>query len=189
MRAAPGVHARPCGNRKLDDAIRIVPIATVPVEAVEQLLDHAFGTDRHRRTAYRIREGVDAAPALSFAALDEDGALLGTIQCWPIALHHDDGAATPMIMLGPVAVEPAYQRSGIGQRLMAASLDAADRTGVRAIMLIGDPEYYGRFFGFTADHTTAWRVPGPVERHRLLARGPGVPHAAGVLGPRVPADA
>ena len=38
------------------------------------------------------------------------------------------------------------------------------------LVLIGDPGYYGRFFGLTAERTGAWRLPGPVERHRLLAR-------------------
>ena len=51
------------------------------------------------------------------------------------------------------------------------------------MMLIGDPEYYGRFFGFSAERTADWRLPGPVERHRLLARGPDVPALAGMLGP------
>ena len=54
-------------------------------------------------------------------------------------------------------------------------------------MLIGDPEYYGRFFGFSADRTSGWRVPGPVEQRRLLALGDAVPDGAGMLGPRVAA--
>ena len=49
--------------------------------------------------------------------------------------------------------------------------------------LIGDPEYYGRFFGFDSARTGGWRLPGPVERRRLLARGPGVPAGEGDLGP------
>jgi predicted N-acetyltransferase YhbS len=68
---------------------------------------------------------------------------------------------------------------------MAHALAAADAQGVPALMLIGDPDYYGRFFGFSAERTADWRLPGPVERHRLLARGPGVPDGAGMLGPAV----
>ncbi len=174
----------------MDEAIRIVPMAAVAAESVEQLLDRAFGADRRGRTAYRIREGTAALPALSFAALDADGALLGTIQCWPVALHHGEGGeASPLVMLGPVAVDPAVQRGGIGRRLTAAALAAADAAGVDALMLIGDPEYYGRFFGFSAERTAGWQVPGPVERHRLLARGAGVPDRAGMLGPRAHAPA
>jgi predicted N-acetyltransferase YhbS len=166
-------------------AIRIVPIAAVADIAVEQLLDRAFGTDRHNRTAYRIRDGMRAIADLSFAALNADDTLLGTIQCWPVALHLDAGGSAPLVMLGPVAVEPALQRGGIGRRLTATALAAADTQAVPAMMLIGDPEYYGRFFGFSAAATADWRVPGPVERHRLLARGGAVPDRAGMLGPRV----
>ncbi len=165
--------------------IRIVPIAEVEPQAVEQLLDRAFGTDRHGRTAYRIREGMPAIPDLSFAAI-EDGALVGTIQCWPILFDADEGRDVPLVMVGPVAVEPARQRDGIGHRLMDHALEAARISGQGAMLaLIGDPEYYGRFYGFTAERTSAWRVPGPVERHRLLALGDSVPDGAGMLGPRV----
>jgi predicted N-acetyltransferase YhbS len=173
--------------------IRIVPIAEVEPQAVEQLLDRAFGTDRHSRTAYRIREGMPAIPDLSFAAI-EDGALVGAIQCWPILFDADEGADeghdVPLVMVGPVAVEPARQRDGIGHRLMNHALEAARISGQAELLtLIGDPEYYGRFFGFTADRTGAWRVPGPVERHRLLALGDSIPGGAGMLGPRVPVSA
>lgn len=165
----------------------IVPIAEVSAEAVEQLLDRAFGPDRHQRTAYRIREGMSAIPALGFAAV-EAGDLLGTIQCWPIRFLREDGHAVPLVQLGPVAVEPGRQQAGIGRLLTAHALAAAERLGLDdAITLIGDPEYYGRFFGFDASRTADWSVPGPVERHRLLARGPGVPGGRGMLGPRIAA--
>ena len=172
-----------------DGLVELVALDTVDADAVEALLDRAFGPARHTRTAYRIREGTSPLLGLSFGALD-GGALVGTVQCWPIVLQHDGGGATPLVMVGPVAVEPARQQGGLGKALMQASLAAAERTGAdAALCLIGDPEYYGRFFGFTADRTAAWRVPGPVERHRLLARGSAVPTAAGLLGPRVRAAA
>ncbi|WP_034156619.1 GNAT family N-acetyltransferase [Sphingomonas sp. ERG5] len=165
--------------------IEIVPIANVSNDAVEDLLDRAFGADRHGRTAYRIRDGVSALPRLSFAALD-NGALIATIQCWPVLFTGDDGGLAPLIMVGPVAVEPARQRDGIGRMLMRHALDTADARGEsHALMLIGDPEYYSRFFGFSAERTGEWRVPGPVERQRLLSRGDRVPTSAGSLGPRV----
>jgi len=165
--------------------IRIAPIAEVEPQAVEQLLDRAFGPDRHERTAYRIRAGMPAIPRLSFAAFEQD-ALVGTIQCWPILFDGDDGRDVPLVMVGPVAVEPARQRDGIGRDLMLCALNAAVATGeAESLMLIGDPEYYGRFFGFSADRTGGWRVPGPVEQRRLLALGDAVPDGAGMLGPRV----
>lgn len=156
----------------------LVPLADVPADAVETLLDAAFGADRHGRTAYRVREGMGAIPELSFAAV-ENGALVGSIQCWPVALACDDGGSVPMVMVGPVAVSPARQNVGIGRALMWRAIESA---GGEPLMLIGDPEYYDQF-GFDAHATGAWRLPGPFERRRLLARN-NAPDRAGIVGPR-----
>ena len=45
----------------------------------------------------------------------------------------------------------------------------AARLGHRAVLLVGDAPYYGRF-GFSAEKTGALWLPGPYEKHRLLAR-------------------
>jgi predicted N-acetyltransferase YhbS len=161
--------------------ITLSPLADVQPDAVESLLDAAFGTDRHGRTAYRIREGMAVIPELSLAAQEEDR-LVGALQCWPIALHGPEGE-TPLILVGPVAVDPARQQQGIGRAMMRDMLTHAD--GREPLVLIGDPEYYGRHFGFIADATANWELPGPFERRRLLARtgGRDLPYR-GILGPR-----
>lgn len=169
------------------DSMLIVPLAEIADAHIEALLDRAFGADRRQRTAYRVREGTSAIGALSFAAADGAGRLLASIQSWPVALAGDDGARSPMVMVGPVAVEPAIQRGGLGRRLTRHMLDTAETShepGADALMLIGDPEYYGRFFGFSADRTGLWRLPGPFEPRRLLARGADVPHGPGTVEPR-----
>jgi predicted N-acetyltransferase YhbS len=161
-------------------------LSDIEPQAVEALLDAAFGSDRFGRTAYCIRAGVDAVPALSFA-LVEGGVLIGTIQCWPVAHRAADGTTTLLVMVGPVAVRPDVQRGGHGRILMAHMLAAAETQADGALMMIGDPEYYGRFFGFDADATGAWDLPGPFEKRRLLARavnGHGLPEGAGMIGPR-----
>ncbi len=163
--------------------MKIAPAGAQDRAAVESLLDETFGTDRHGRTAYRLRDGVAQIAELSLVARDESGALLGSIQCWPLALDGMPG----LTLLGPVAVRPDLQGEGIGSALMHACLRRADLGGYGAVVLIGDPEYYERF-GFDADATGAWQVPGPVEQRRLLARlAPGVSvPATGMLGPVAP---
>lgn len=162
----------------------LVPLAGIDPQAVEQLLDRAFGADRRGRTAYKVRIGTQPIPELSFAAI-RGGVLAATIQCWPVALNCDAPVpgcgSVALVMVGPVAVEPEWQQEGIGRALMEHMLAAA---GDAPLMLIGDPEYYGRFFGFVADRTGGWRLPGPFEPRRLLARGE-VPDCAGELGPRL----
>ncbi|MDB5688544.1 MAG: N-acetyltransferase [Sphingomonas bacterium] len=149
--------------------ILILPIARAAPEAIEALLDAAFGADRHRRTAYLLRKGVAMIPELSFAAFDR-GLLVGVVQCWPVELVPGDGDAVPLVLLGPVAVSPERQQHGIGRTLMRASLATADAIAAPPLMLIGDPEYYERLFGFHAAPTSGWELPGPFERRRLLVR-------------------
>jgi predicted N-acetyltransferase YhbS len=167
------------------DAATIIPLADVDPAMVEALLDRAFEPERHNRTAYRVRAGVDWLPALSFAAVDGHRDLVGTIQCWPVALTDPQGRAHPMIMVGPVAVLPEHQGRGYGKALMLASLGALDPRAPLPQVMIGDPEYYGRFFGFGNEHTGGWQLPGPFEQRRLLARfdNPSVLPREGMLGP------
>ncbi len=146
-----------------------VPLSDIDPEAVEALLDAAFGADRFGRTAYKLREGVSVVPELCFAACEGEQ-LMGTIQCWPIALEAPDGTCTAMTLVGPVAVSPEVQRGGYGRQLMAKMLEAAAQGGHDVLVMIGDPEYYERFFQFSAAATQQWDLPGPFERHRLLAR-------------------
>jgi predicted N-acetyltransferase YhbS len=163
--------------------IEILPLNQIPAADVESLLDAAFGADRHGRTAYKLRAGTVEIPSLSFAAV-EGGVLVGSLQSWPVAIETPSGQRAPLTLVGPVAVSPTLQRSGIGRMLMTHMLGIADAGGANALMMIGDPEYYGRFFGFTAEATGGWHLPGPVERHRLLARirrAGGIP-SEGVIG-------
>jgi len=163
----------------------IIPLADVDPALVEALLDTAFEPARHLRTAYRLREGTETLDALSFAALDENDMLAGSIQCWPLALTDTAGRRHPMILVGPVAVMPALQGKGFGQALVTATVTAIDPRAPLPQVMIGDPEYYERFFGFSNAHTSGWQLPGPFEQHRLLCRtaNPSVLPAEGTLGP------
>ncbi|WP_301183108.1 GNAT family N-acetyltransferase [Sphingomonas quercus] len=168
------------------DTLDFTPLADFPETEVEALLDAAFGTDRRGRTAYRLREGVSAIPGLSFAAVDDYGQLVGSFQSWPVELAGDDGRVVPLVLVGPIAIQPDRQQGGLGRALTRHALAAIDAAGVEATVLIGDPEYYGRFFGYSDAVTGQWRVPGPVEQRRLLARltgGPALP-VSGLLRPR-----
>lgn len=163
----------------------LIPLADIDPTLIEDLLDRAFEPGRQTRTAYRIREGMDWLSGLSFAAVDEDGYLVGTIQSWPVALTDPTGRAHPMVMVGPVAVVPERQGEGYGKALVMALVSALDGRAPLPLVMIGDPEYYGRFFGFSAEATQQWQVPGPVDHARLLVRcdNPAVLPREGTLGP------
>ena len=117
----------------------IVPLNIVAEEAIEQLLDAAFGPDRHGRTAYLIRDGMPWVPELSFGMMDEHGELAGSLQSWPVALTHADGTQTPLIMVGPVAVSPTLQRTGHGRALTLYQVNGMGDT-IRVATLPGSAQ-------------------------------------------------
>lgn len=163
----------------------IIPLSHVAPDLVEELLDRSFEPERRTRTAYKVRQDTEWLPGLSFAALDGEDMLVGTIQCWPVALTDPAGRPHPMIMVGPVAVLPEHQGLGYGQALMTASLATLDSHAALPQVMIGDADYYGRFWAFTSEFTSGWSLPGPWEPQRLLVRcdNPSVLPREGMLGP------
>jgi predicted N-acetyltransferase YhbS len=132
------------------------------VVAREALLDACFGENRHLRTCQRLRDGRAPAEGLAFSAMAE-GRLIGTLRLW-----HVSAGGIPALMLGPLAVEASSRALGLGAALMDHALAAAKTRGHRAVILLGDAPYYGRF-GFSAQKTAELSLPGPFERDRLLS--------------------
>ncbi|WP_169567909.1 GNAT family N-acetyltransferase [Sneathiella limimaris] len=130
--------------------------------AIETLLDLSFGPDRHRKTAYKLRENSEAIPELCLVARKE-GKLLATISYWPLTI----GGKTPALLLGPIAVQPDLQGQGIGVGLIRDTLKIAKERGHKLVILVGDPGYYGKF-GFVSAFDQGFQMPGPVESHRFL---------------------
>ena len=133
------------------------------IDAREALLDRAFGEARARKSSERLREDRLPAEGLAFVA-GEGKRLIGTARLWEIAC----GADKPALLLGPVAVADDCRNRGIGGALVKRAVAAARKLGHTAIVLVGDAAYYRRF-GFTPEKTGALWMPGPFERHRLLA--------------------
>ena len=153
---------------------------TTDITAREALLDAAYGPSRFRKPSEKIRLGRKTAEAL--VAVDGDR-IVGTVRLW-----HVDCGGRQAVLLGPLAVACDRQREGIGAALMRAAVDAARSRSHAAIVLVGDPAYYGRF-GFTAEKTGALAMPGPFEPHRMLGLElvPGaLDAAAGLIAPAGP---
>jgi predicted N-acetyltransferase YhbS len=149
------------------------------VAARERLLDCSFGERRAEKTSERLREGRLPAESLSFVAA-ERGRVVGSVRLW----HVSAGPARSALLLGPLAVSPDRRNRGIGTALMTRALRDAQRLDHRAVILVGDAPYYGRF-GFTAVKTGRLWLPGPYEIDRLLGLElvPGVLDGAyGLIG-------
>jgi predicted N-acetyltransferase YhbS len=131
--------------------------------AREALLDDAFGEARYRKTSERLRDDRLPAEGLAFVAA-EGKRVVGTARLWNVAVSGE----LPALLLGPVAVAEDCRNRGIGAALVRRALRDARRLGHSAVVLVGDAPYYSRF-GFAADICAGLLLPGPFERHRLLA--------------------
>ena len=60
--------------------------------------------------------------------------------------------------LSPLGVLPEFQRQGIGTRLVALALAAADDRGIPLVFLEGSPHYYGKR-GFADATKVGFRPP------------------------------
>src|SRR5688572_22018216 len=111
--------------------VTIAPERAGDGAAVEALLDRAFGPERHRKTAQRLRDGQRPARRLAFVAR-AGSTVVGTVRFWPVRI----GRRHRALLLGPVAVDAAYRNHGIGAALIHSGLTRAKALGHRAVILV-----------------------------------------------------
>jgi predicted N-acetyltransferase YhbS len=139
----------------------ILPESPDDAVAIERLHERTFGPGRYAKSAYRLREGADHLPELSFIA--RIGTLLvGSVRLSPIRIGE-----TRALLLGPLTVEPPFRERGIGYALISHALEAARRAQHRLVVLVGDEPYYGKS-GFKRVPKGRLVMPGPVDPARLL---------------------
>jgi predicted N-acetyltransferase YhbS len=145
-----------------DLAIAIRPELPVDGEAIDRLHERAFGPGRFARSAYLLRERAPALPDLSFAAF------VGSLLVGSVRVSAVQAGSVPALVLGPLAVEPAFEKRGIGAALVQRTLDEARTAGHKLVILVGDEPYYSRF-GFRRIPAGQLSLPGPVDPARFLA--------------------
>ena len=92
---------------------------------------------------------------------EDDGGIIGHVAFSPVKV---DGAEAGWFGLGPISVEPARQRQGIGKALMAQGLDRLRAKGASGCALIGSPDVY-RGSGFISDGQLAY---GDLDRRYVM---------------------
>lgn len=128
---------------KLASVIRYARATDHP--AIAQVVTHAFGRDAEARLVDMLRADGDVIFELVSLA---DEAIDGHIVFSRLWADREGLYAA----LGPLAVRPDVQRTGVGSALMRAALEAAREFGVHGVILLGHPAYYPRF-GFSTEAT------------------------------------
>lgn len=160
--------------------VRYLPETPDHDAIVDAIAADAFGPGRFARAAERVRESAPHDRSLSFVAMLY-GEVVGSVRQTPILIGD-----RPALMLGPLAVRPAYKRLGIGRTLMALTAEAARTAGESAIMLVGDRSYY-LSLGYVPLPPGSVIMPGPVDPARILGMAlvPGaLAGLSGIVGPR-----
>ncbi|WP_231564818.1 GNAT family N-acetyltransferase [Paracoccus halophilus] len=120
---------------------------------ISDMLNRSFGSTKEARLVDMLRR--DGHLALSMVA-EAAGTIIGHVALSPIA------ADFPALALAPVAVHPAVRGRGIGGALIRAAQETFED---HAIVVLGAPEYYGRF-GFAPA-----QLASPYAGPHLLATG------------------
>lgn len=124
---------------------------------VAEVVASAFATPDNAqpvevRLLAALRDSTAWLPRLSLVAL-QDEQVVGHVVCSRAWVGQAD-----VLALGPLAVRPKWQRSGVGSALMHAVLAAAEARDEPLVALLGHADYYPRF-GFVRGDTIGIRPP------------------------------
>lgn len=138
--------------------------------AVQALVLAAFGPGRFAKTAERVRETASIAAGF---VVRREGAVVGSVRLWTIRVGLQDA-----LFLGPIAVDAAARKAGLGQALVEACVAWSRSAGAAGILLVGDAPWFSRSgFAPIADVS----LPGPVDPRRVMWLGLDGPTPAGAV--------
>ncbi len=115
----------------------------------EELTREAFWNKYHpgcseHYVLHRFRRNHALIPELDLV-IEADGQIIGHIMYCPASIALDAGGQCPIVVFGPVSIDPARQGQGFGNRLIQYSLEKAAQMGFGAVAITGSPDYYHRF--------------------------------------------
>ena len=132
--------------------------------AIHALNSSAFETSAEAQLVDALR--AQATPLVSLVA-ELEARIVGHILFSPVTLP--DFPALKLMGLAPMAVAPAWQRQGIGSRLVRKGLKRCKLLDYGAVVVLGHPDYYPRFgFHRAAPLGIACEYAAPPEAFMLL---------------------
>ena len=113
---------------------------------IRALLTAAFGADVEADLVDELRaEGYVVTALVASDAIGVAGYVLFSDLAVEI-----DGRDIAGVVLAPLAVRADQRRQGLGGRLVATGLDVCRKSGKQLALVLGDPDYYGKF-GFAVE--------------------------------------
>ncbi len=139
-------------------------------ETVDALLLATFGREAEARLVHRLRASDKITSAL---VAEENARILGHVVLSKIVVDSEAGEVAALA-LAPLAVEPAFQRLGIGSALVSAGLERCRLNRHPRVLVLGDPSYYARF-GFVPAERFGLKhpIPSPADAFMAIELEPG----------------
>ncbi len=125
--------------------------------AIQEVHRRAFGDEGDDIVRLIDELRADASlyvAALSFVSMDADLVVGHVMNTWNLV------GETRVLQLAPLGVLPEHQGQGHGSALARASIDAVRALGEPALLVEGNPKYYGRFGFVRADELGLLPPPG-----------------------------
>lgn len=110
---------------------------------------HHPGCDEHY-LVHMLRNSEDYIEELSRVA-ELDGKIVGGIY-YSKAYVINEGKKVDVLTFGPLCVDPEYQNTGIGGKLLEETIKIAREKGYKGIVIFGEPGYYPKHGFKTCDH-------------------------------------
>lgn len=142
-------------------SIQVRPENPSDYPIITQINEQAFGRANEARLIHLIRDSQHYIPELSFVA-EHQGTIVGHILLSWIDLVGEK--TYPVLGLAPLAVQPDFQKQGIGSQLVQVSLNQAEIRGDSLVIVLGEPHFYSKFgFQPSADYHIQSPFPVPAE--------------------------
>ncbi|ROR98009.1 putative acetyltransferase [Sinobacterium caligoides] len=148
-------------NEKESDRARISEIITLAFE------NDPISDKREAEIVRLMRD--DSALSISLVAENKDK-IVGHIAFSKVTINDE---CIDWYGLAPVSVDPRFQSKGIGSKLINEGIKLLKKINAKGCVLLGEPEYYGRF-GYKANAQLI--LPGvPAEYFQALAFSHSIP--------------
>jgi predicted N-acetyltransferase YhbS len=146
------------------------PEAPADVTAITHVIERAFTNAQYSsHTEQHIVQALRAAKALTVSLVaEQDHQVIGHVAFSPVTIS---SGSQHWYGLGPLAVEPAFQSQGIGAALVRAGLAQLHAVSAAGCVVLGEPEYYGRF-GYRAIPGLVYPGPPPEYFMAKVFTGP-----------------
>ncbi|HET8894541.1 MAG TPA: N-acetyltransferase [Gaiellaceae bacterium] len=116
------------------------------IDEIVEVHRRAFVHDE--RVPGLVRELFAGGYAVLSFSEEVDGRVVGHVMCSWSTIEDSDAR---LLQLSPLGVLPEFQGRGHGSSLVRRTLDAVRAMGEPALLLEGNPKYYGRFGFVRAD--------------------------------------